>query len=70
MKNNKTFASFYEKENNQAWYVEPTIGYDTEDVNFVFSFLAQVSGSPSSNNHLDLISHGKYELRLLASIEL
>lgn len=70
VKNNRTFESFYEREKNQAWYIGPTIGYDAEDVNFVFSFLSQVSGSPSSNNHLDLISHEKYELRLLASIEL
>ncbi len=69
-KNNRTFESFYGKEKNQAAYIGPTFGYGAEDINFVLSFLAQIKGSPSSNKNLDLISHEKYELRFLASIEL
>lgn len=69
-RNNRNFREFFEKEETQAVYLGPTLNYNTESVNVVLNFMAQINGSPATNGRLELLSHEKYEAKLLVGIEL
>lgn len=69
-RNHRNYKSIYEKEENQATYIGPTISLFTEKMYFVVNLLAQVSGSPTTKNSLDLAGHEKYEIRTILGIGL
>lgn len=69
-RNHRNYKSIYEREENQATYIGPTISLFTEKMYFVVNFLAQVSGSPTTKNNLDLAGHEKYEIRTILGIGL
>jgi len=69
-RNHRNYKSIYEKEENQATYIGPTISLFTEKMYFVLNLLAQVSGSPTTKNSLDLAGHEKYEIRTILGIGL
>jgi len=70
LRHTREYEEFLDELKNNSTFVGPTIGYATGDVNFVLSFLAQVNGNPGTYKNLDLTEHEKYEVRLLASVEL
>ena len=70
LKNNSLYEEFYDKQINQAFYCGPTLVYGNEYINIVLSGLIQVSGSPSTIGNLELLSHEKYEVRMLVGVEL
>ncbi|MDP2035734.1 MAG: hypothetical protein Q8L04_00005, partial [Ignavibacteria bacterium] len=69
-RNHRNYKSIYEREENQATYIGPTISFFTEKMYFVVNLLAQVSGSPTTKNSLDLAGHEKYEIRTILGIGL
>ena len=69
-RNDRTYKGIYEKEENQASFVGPTISFQSDRFYLVINFLAQVGGSPATNNNLELVSHEKYESRLIIGLEL
>jgi hypothetical protein len=69
-RNDRNFKEVYEKEENQASFIGPTINFRSDRIYFVINFLAQVGGSPATNNNLELSSHEKYEIRTILGIEL
>lgn len=69
-RNDRTYKGVYEKEENQASFVGPTISFQSDRFYLVVNFLAQVGGSPATNNNLELASHEKYEIRTILGIEL
>lgn len=69
-RNDKGFKGIYEEEESEASFLGPTVNFQTESFYITFNFLAQVSGSPSARNNLDLLHHEKYEFRTILGIEL
>ncbi len=69
-RNDRNYKEIYEKEENQASFIGPTISYHLDKFYFVANFLAQVSGGPIKTNNLDLIGHEKYEIRTILGIGL
>jgi len=69
-KHERAFEDLFEEEENNATFLGPTVNLNYEGVNLVLSFLAQINGNPSSVNHLELLSHEKYELRMVLGIEM
>ena len=69
-RNDRAYKDIYEKEENQASFVGPTISFQSDRFYLVINFLAQVGGSPATNNNLELVSHEKYEIRTILGIEL
>lgn len=69
-RNDRNYRDIYSNELNQAIYLGPTVSLQTEKFYFVINFLAQLDGSPSSHNNLDLIGHEKFEVRTILGIEL
>ena len=69
-RNDRNYKEIYEKEENQASFIGPTISYHSDKFYFVANFLAQVSGGPIKTNNLDLIGHEKYEIRTILGIGL
>ncbi len=70
LRHTREYEEFYDGLKNNSTFIGPTLGYDTGEINFVLSILAQVSGNPASYKNLDLAEHERYEIRLLASVEL
>ncbi len=69
-RNDRNYKKIYEKEENQASFIGPTISFQSDRIYFVVNFLAQIGGSPATNNNLELSSHEKYEIRTILGIEL
>jgi hypothetical protein len=69
-RNDRNFREIYKKEENQASFIGPTISFRTDKIYFVLNLLAQVGGSPATNNNLELFSHEKYEVRTILGIGL
>ncbi len=69
-RNDRNYKEIYEKEENQASFIGPTISYHSDKFYFVANFLAQVSGGPIKTNNLDLVGHEKYEIRTILGIGL
>lgn len=69
-RNDRNYKEIYEKEENQASFIGPTISYHSDKLYFVVNFLAQISGGPIAKNNLDLIGHEKYEIRTILGIGL
>ena len=69
-KNHSNFDNIYDKKENSALFIGPTINILTEKFYFTFNILAQVTGSPVSKSGLDLNGHEKYEIRTILGIEL
>ena len=69
-RNDRNYKEIYEKEENQASFVGPTISYHSDKFYFVANFLSQISGGPIKTNNLDLIGHEKYEIRTILGIGL
>lgn len=69
-RNHRNYKSIYEKKENQATFIGPTISLFTEKMYFVVNLLTQVSGSPTTKNSLDLAGHEKYEIRTILGIGL
>lgn len=69
-RNHRNFKNIYEKEENQASFLGPTVSLFTDNMYFVVNILAQVSGSPSTKNSLDLAGHEKYEIRTILGVGL
>ena len=69
-RNHREYEDIYEKEESQATFLGPTVNIQTESFYITFNFIAQVAGSPSTKNHLDLIHHEKYEFRTILGVEL
>ncbi len=69
-RNDRNYKEIYEKQLNQANFIGPTVGFQTERFYIVFNFIAQISGTPASNKNMDLIGHEKYELRTILGVEL
>lgn len=70
LKHNRGYEGIYEKEEANATYLGPTVNLQTKSFYLTFNFLAQVTGSPSSKDGLDLIHHNRYEFRTILGIEL
>lgn len=69
-RNHRGYEDFYEKLDNQASFIGPTINIQTNKFYLTVNMLAQVSGSPASTKSLDLVGHEKYELRTILGISL
>ncbi len=69
-RNHREYEDIYEDEESQATFLGPTVNVQTESFYITFNFIAQVAGSPSTKNHLDLIHHEKYEFRTILGVEL
>jgi hypothetical protein len=69
-RNNRNYSSIYEKEKNQASFIGPTISFHTERLYLTTGFLFQITGSPATQNNLDLEGHEKYEFRTILGVEL
>ena len=69
-RNDRNFSNVYEKEENQASFIGPTVSYHSDKLYFVLNFLTQISGGPIRTNNLDLIGHEKYEVRTILGIGL
>lgn len=69
-RNHRNYEKMYEKFDNQASFVGPTINLQTDKFYFTLNLLAQVGGSPASKNSLDLRGHEKYEVRTILGINL
>ncbi len=69
-RNHRNFSKVYEKQNNQATFIGPTISLSTQKLYFVINFLFQVSGSPNTKNNLELVGHEKYEVRTILGVGL
>lgn len=69
-RNHRNYKSIYEKEENQATFLGPTVSLFTDNLYLVINVLAQVSGSPSTKSNLDLAGHEKYEIRTILGIGL
>jgi len=69
-RNDRNYKDVYEKEENQASFIGPTISYHSDKLYFVVNLLAQISGGPIVTNNLDLIGHEKYEIRTILGIGL
>jgi hypothetical protein len=70
LRNHRVYEGIYEEEESQATFLGPTVNLQTESFYITFNFLAQIAGSPSSGNNLDLIHHEKYEFRTIFGIDL
>ena len=69
-RNHREYEDIYEEEESQATFLGPTINVQTKSFYLTFNFIAQVAGTPSLRNHLDLIHHEKYEFRTILGVEL
>jgi len=69
-KNHSNFGKIFNNKENSALFIGPSLNFTTEKFYFTFNFLAQINGSPASNNSLDLNGHEKYEIRTILGIEL
>ena len=69
-KNHSNFNKIYGRKENSALFIGPSINLLTEKFYLTFNFLAQVSGSPSTKNSLELKGHEKYEIRTILGVEL
>ena len=69
-RNDRNYKEIYEKEENQASFIGPTISFRGEHLYLVVNFLAQISGGPVNTNNLDLAGHEKYEIRTILGIGL
>ncbi len=69
-RNDRNYKEIYEKEENQATFIGPTISFHGGRIYLVVNFLTQVGGGPTSNNNLDLVGHEKYEIRTILGVEL
>ena len=69
-RNDRNYKEIYEKEENQASFIGPTISYHSNKLYFVVNILTQISGGSIAKNNLDLIGHEKYEIRTILGIGL
>jgi len=69
-KYHSSFVNIYGAKANSAIFLGPTVNILTDKFYFTINFLAQVSGSPSTQTGLELKGHEKYELRTIIGIEL
>ena len=69
-RNDRNYKEIYEKEENQASFIGPTVSYHSNKLYFVVNFLTQISGGSIAKNNLDLIGHEKYEIRTILGIGL
>ncbi len=70
LRNHRGYEGIYEEEESEASFLGPTVNLQTESFYITFNFLAQVAGSPSTGNNLDLLHHEKFEFRTILGIEL
>lgn len=66
----QNYKEIYEAKKNQAFFVGPTVNFQTEKFYLTINFLAQINGTPNGNRNLDLIGHEKYEVRTILGITL
>ncbi len=69
-RNHRNYKDIFQEEVNQATFLGPTINIQTEKLYFTINFLKQVSGSPSTKDHLDLDGHENFEFRTILGINL
>ncbi|NPV10545.1 MAG: hypothetical protein HPY57_01975 [Ignavibacteria bacterium] len=69
-RNHLNFTNVYDKKVNQAFFMGPTINFQTEKFYFTINLIAQINGTSTNNSRLDLIGHEKYEIRSILGIEL
>ncbi len=69
-RNDRNFKEIYQKEENQASFIGPTISFRSDRIYFIINFLAQLGGSPETKSNLELSSHEKYEIRTILGIGL
>ena len=55
---------------SQATFLGPTINIKNDDFSLTVNIMKQLSGSPASNNSLDLVMHENYEFSAILEIEL
>lgn len=66
----QNYKEIYEAKKNQAFFVGPTVNFQTEKFYLTINFLAQINGTLNGNRNLDLIGHEKYEVRTILGITL
>ncbi len=55
---------------SRAAFLGPTVNLTNDDFSLTVNLMKQLSGSPSSNNGLDLVMHENYEFTAILEIEL
>jgi hypothetical protein len=69
-RNHLNYTNIYDKKKNQAYFIGPTLNFQTDKFYFTINFLTQVNGTPTGHPNLDLSGHEKYEIRSILGIEL
>ena len=69
-RHDRTFEDIYEEEESNATFIGPSFNFQGKSFYLTFNFLAQVVGSPSTKNKLDLAHHEQYEFRTIIGVEL
>jgi len=69
-RNHRGYMDVYKEEESQATFLGPTFNIQTKSFYLTFNIIAQLSGSPSTKNNLDLLHHEKYEFRTILGIDL
>jgi hypothetical protein len=70
LRHDRTFEDIYEEEESNATFIGPSFNFQGSSFYLTFNFLAQVAGSPSTKNNLDLAYHEQYEFRTIIGVEL
>ena len=69
-RHHRIFEDIYKEEESNATFIGPSFNFQGSSFYLTFNFLAQVTGSPSTKNNLDLAHHEQYEFRTIIGVEL
>ena len=69
-RHNRVYEGIYTEEESNATFLGPSFNFQGSSFYLTFNFLAQVIGSPSTKNNLNLAHHEQYEFRTIIGVEL